>query len=113
MKEQEIKQMLKELSSSITEYMKEEMGNLLTQEVIGDEISNVGLGIEMCIKVIDQYKVNEEEHIKKFFNDFVIKYIHDKVCKICCDYDNCCDEYRYNECEIYKAYKNVIDSSIF
>lgn len=113
MNEQEMKEMLKGLVDIMTEHIKEEMGNLLVQEVVDNEITKVGLGIEMCMKVIDQYKVNEEEHIKKFFNDFVIKYIHDKVCKICCDYDNCCDEYRYNECEIYKAYKNVIDSSIF
>lgn len=113
MNEQEMKEMLKELADNMLEYMKEEMGNLLVQEVVDNEISNIGVGIEMCIKVIDQYKSNKEEYIKKFFNDFVIKHIHDKVCKICCDYDNCCDEYRYNECEVYKAYKNVLNSFNF
>ena len=45
MNEQEMKEMLKELADNMLEYMKEEMGNLLVQEVVDNEITNIGVGM--------------------------------------------------------------------
>ena len=40
MNEQEMKEMLKELADNMLEYMKEEMGNLLVQEVVDNETTH-------------------------------------------------------------------------